>query len=598
MQYRILGPLELRADGTEVQLAPGHQRALLALLLLRRNRVVSMDGIVDALWEDEPPPTAHKVVQNAVSHLRKTLGGSLVTQAPGYLLRVEEGELDADRFTQLVERAQQEEPARAAQTLREALSLWRGPALSDFTYSEFAQPAITQLEELRLEALEDRIDVDLALGADGKLIPELETLVAEHPLRERLRGQLMVALYRGGQQNEALEAYADGRKRLVEQLGLEPGPQLRELEQQILQHDPALGPVARPISSPPAAVRRRQRKVVTAASVLVLAALILSVVSYRELRAGGHSSVSVAGDSTAVIDPASNRVLAGVSVGARPTRIATGEGAVWVVNSNDQTISRIDPQTHATRTFSTASGVVDLAVGAGAVWVTGGPAGIVTRIEPYSTTVQQSISLPRGAGRALAASIAATPKGVWVSGFNYRNGSRPGQLIPLRDFLWQLDPTQTRVVRTVPVRGALGIGMLTLGAGSVWAANQQHLIRFDPRTGKRRAQFSLPPEVVGPTEYSGLFVFANGAIWTASWPDHTVIWRIDARTGRPTGSVTVGGLITGIAYGAGSIWIADAQDGLVLRVDPNRNAIANEIHVVGSPSGLAYGYGKLWVSID
>lgn len=456
VEYGILGPLELRKNGVEVQLAPGHQRALLALLVLRRNQVVSMGRILTALWDDEPPQTAHKVVQNAVSHLRKTLGANLATHPPGYELRVEEGELDLDRFTTLVDRAQGEEPARAAQTLRDALSLWRGPPLTDFAYDQFAQSAIAELNELRVGALEDRIDADLALGGDAKLVPELETLVAEHPLRERLRGQLMLALYRGGRQNEALETYAEGRKRLVDELGLEPGPELRGLEKQILQHDPALGPAARSIPAP-ATVARRRRKVIGAVCVLVLAAASVSFVSYHDLGADPPAPISVAGDNVAVVDPSANRVVAAVSVGARPGRVATGQGAIWVVNDNDQTISRIDVETHATRTFSTASPAVDLAAGPGGVWVAGGPAGTVTRIEPDRPTAQQTISLPlaRAAGRAFAFSIDASRRSVWVSGGSFRGGpGRECSTTQTGSFGGSIQPVPTsfRRPRSAPVR--------------------------------------------------------------------------------------------------------------------------------------------------
>ncbi len=231
MDFRILGPLEVSDDGRLLDLGGAKHRTLLAVLLLHANEVVSADRLIDALWEDEPPDTAAKALQVYVSKLRKALGKERVqTQAPGYRVNVEDGELDLQRVRALI----------AAGELPEAISLWRGPALSDFTYQRFAQAEIARLEELRLTCIEERLQADLARGRHADLAGELEALVREHPLRERLRGQLMVALYRSGRQAEALEAYQDARNALTEELGIEPGRDLRRLEQEILRQDSVL----------------------------------------------------------------------------------------------------------------------------------------------------------------------------------------------------------------------------------------------------------------------------------------------------------------------------------------------------------------------
>jgi DNA-binding SARP family transcriptional activator len=230
MEFRILGPLEVVDEGRQVDFGGAKQRALLTIFLLHANEVVSTDRLIEALWEEEPPETAQKALQVYVSQLRKTLGKErLETKAPGYRLRVEEDELDLARFQRLAE----EKP-------REALALWRGEPLAEFSYQRFAQAEIARLEELRLRCLEQRIDEDLAQGRHGPLISELERLVREHPLRERLRAQLMLALYRSGRQAEALEVYQVGRKSLSDELGLEPSHELRVLEKAILGHDPSL----------------------------------------------------------------------------------------------------------------------------------------------------------------------------------------------------------------------------------------------------------------------------------------------------------------------------------------------------------------------
>jgi DNA-binding SARP family transcriptional activator len=243
MEFRILGPLEV-ADGDRlVPLSAAGQRALLTMLLLHANEVVSADRLVDALWPSDPPPSGAAALQVRISHLRKALGPAarlIVTRPPGYLIEVGRSELDLYRFEELVESADRADPAESAASLRDALALWRGSALADVAYEEFAQPAIARLEELRVSALERRIEADLALGRHADLVGELEGLVAEHPLRERLRCQLMLALYRSGRQAEALASFQAARGRLVDDLGIEPGPALRQLELAILRQDPSL----------------------------------------------------------------------------------------------------------------------------------------------------------------------------------------------------------------------------------------------------------------------------------------------------------------------------------------------------------------------
>lgn len=241
MEFAILGPVAAWRDGRDLPLGGPKQRALLAILLLRAGEVVSRDHLIDGLWGERPPPTAAHTLDNYVSRLRKALGdGRVSRRPPGYLLHVERDELDLDRFERLLGEGRahlaQGEAAKAAETLRSALALWRGPALADVLYEPFAQGEAERLEERRLIALEDRIDADLALGRGAELVPELEALVRAHPQRERLLGQLMLAFYRAGCQAEALAVFESARRRLAEELGLEPGPELRDLERKILDH--------------------------------------------------------------------------------------------------------------------------------------------------------------------------------------------------------------------------------------------------------------------------------------------------------------------------------------------------------------------------
>ena len=259
----MLGPLEVRGEHGPVSLGTPQQRALLAVLLLNANEVVSRDRLIDELWGESPPETAAKLVQVYVSRLRKALepdrasGGSdvLVTQTPGYLLTVGPDELDISRFELLAEAGQEAlsrgAAGEAADLLREALALWRGPALADFVFESFAEAEVGRLEELQLAALEGRIHADLALGREAAVLGELEALVAEHPLRERLRAQLMRALYQAGRQAEALGAYREARRALTEELGIDPGRELRALHEAILRQDPELDRRAEEAKAPP-----------------------------------------------------------------------------------------------------------------------------------------------------------------------------------------------------------------------------------------------------------------------------------------------------------------------------------------------------------
>jgi DNA-binding SARP family transcriptional activator len=256
MDYRILGPLEALDGERRLQLGGARQRSVLALLLLHGNEALTRDLIIDRLWGEEPPATAAKVLQNCISALRKELPGgtdTLRTVSGAYTLALDTDELDRDRFERLVAEGRaalsEDQHAEAAEQLRRALGLWRGAPLSDFTYERFAQEEITRLEELHVAAVEDRIEADLALGRHDELAPELEALVTRHPLRERLRRQLMLALYRAGRQAEALEAYRAARRTMLAELGLEPGRGLQDLERAILAQDPALdGPAPRRVA--------------------------------------------------------------------------------------------------------------------------------------------------------------------------------------------------------------------------------------------------------------------------------------------------------------------------------------------------------------
>jgi DNA-binding SARP family transcriptional activator len=290
LQFRILGPLEVVDDHVPIRLGGTRQRATLAILLLSANRVVSIDGLADDLYAGAAPVTALKQVQRQISELRKTLGSmSLIeTRSPGYVLRVPSEQLDLSVFERLAAEASEALAAgdaqRAGELLRQALGLWRGAPLADLTYESFARPAIERLKEVRLAALEQRIEADLALGRHAGVVAELEQLASEHPLREQFRAQLMLALYRSGRQAEALEVFRRTRETLVRELGIEPAPPLQQLARRILAQDSELD--APPTGPPRPAAELRRTVLVVATDEAALAAPLSAIeplASQREL---------------------------------------------------------------------------------------------------------------------------------------------------------------------------------------------------------------------------------------------------------------------------------------------------------------------------
>ena len=344
MEFRILGPLEVSHDGRAVRLSGARQRALLAILLLHAGEVVPSDRLMDDLWGEKLPTAGHTALRVRVSQLRKALGPGgelLVTQPPGYALRIAPSQLDLSRFEHMVADGERAlgagEPERTVELLAEALGLWRGAPLADLPYAAFAQAPVVRLEELRIAALELRIDAELALGRHRRLAGELQALVAEHPLRERLCGQLMLALYRDGRQADALAAFSAARTRLVEEIGIEPGPPLQELQRRILAQDPGL---ARDEASPRPPARTILALSSDEAAITPLVAIASGLAADR-----GHEVVAVAlvrdasalARATARLDEAR---AAAVDRGARVrtaafTSLDAGADAVRLVTEQD-----------------------------------------------------------------------------------------------------------------------------------------------------------------------------------------------------------------------------------------------------------------------
>lgn len=312
LEFRLLGPVEVVADGRPSSLPAAKPRALLAALLLSSNRVVSVDRLIEDLWGDEPPETATKALQGYVSQLRKVLGADrLLTKPPGYSIRVEEGELDLERFERLAREGREllagGDSKAAAKRLAEALELWRGAPLAEFS-EPFARNAGARLEDSRLATLEERIEADLALGRHARLISELEELVAREPLKERPRAQLMLALYRSGRQADALELYRRTRETLSGELGIEPSLELQELERRMLQHDPTLERARTPArevgDGGPTRLARRPQVLVLAALVLAVVAAVIAAIALTGGSSGTNTSSS--GELRSFVDKLEN----------------------------------------------------------------------------------------------------------------------------------------------------------------------------------------------------------------------------------------------------------------------------------------------------
>jgi YVTN family beta-propeller protein len=583
IEFRILGSLEVVDDDHSVALGGPRQRALLAALLLHRRQPVSSDRLIDELWGERAPATARKIVQGYVSSLRKELGnGVLVSRGHGYLLEVEPDQTDVDRFESLAADGQRalthDDPGRAADLLREALGLWRGPALAEFAYEPFARSEIGRLEDSRLAAVGGRIDAELALGRHEQLVPELEALARDHPTRERFTGQLMLALYRSGRQADALETYRSARTRLVDELGLKPGRQLQELERGILAQDPALDGSPRGRGPElPAGARRRGREglLIAAGGAVMLAALAALVVV---LTSSGGSTVRVAPNSLAAIDVRSDRVVGAAAVGARPGPVAFGSGSLWVANLDDQTVSRVDPHTlHTLGAVTLSAPPTGIATAGGGVWVaTSGPTATfvsASRIDPQFDAIDHTVRIADVAAGSPAA-IAARGSSLWIA--------------PSSGELTALDPVTGRITtrldpNTAPQR-------IDVGAGAVWATDSEadNVTRVDP-TGV------TSPLAVGHNP-SGIAVGAD-AVWVADTGDNEVK-RIDPSTSSVTMTIRVGHQPTGVAVGAGSVWVANSGDGTVTRIDPGSDKPIATIQVGGSPQQITVAGGRAWVTVD
>jgi DNA-binding SARP family transcriptional activator/streptogramin lyase len=580
VEYRILGPLEVVEGGNPVALGTLKERLVLGVLLLHANEFVSRERLIDDLWGEAPPPTARKAVNVYVSQLRKALGqvgdDPITTASGGYRLQAEPDAVDASRVQHLVasarEHVAQGEPESAAERLQEALSLWRGPTLAGLQLESRGRAEVAQLDELRLAALMDRIDCDLALGRHEQVLGELNVLVGEQPLRERLRAQQMLALYRADRQVEALDAYADARRTLVDDLGIEPSEALQRLQQAILRHDPALelpsGTAATngvpapsqagdagfaPSRSRPRAPRRR-----LALAAVASVAAVAAVVAVVATRSGGHELVpsafqQIRPNSLARVDPATGSVVGDVPLGLEPGPMALARSTLWILNRGTGTIQR----------YGLRDRKLTQPVGAGA--------------NPYG--------------------IAADADGnVWVS---ERRPVVRWILHPASGTGASAVPAETKDIR-VPLPGT---GAEAFGDGYLWVipgprvlpAGDQGVSRIDVRSHALASTIPLDGQTTA-------IAYAHGSAWIGTYDrKHSTagLWVVRAGSERPelirleTGD---GWGPLAIAAGAGDIWVLTSAFTLI-RIDPETQRIVKRIPMIAEqPELLAFGAGSLWTA--
>jgi YVTN family beta-propeller protein len=593
LEFGVLGPVEVSESGRSLPLGGPKQRAVLADLILNTGTVVSTARLIDDVWGDASPATADHTVEAYIARLRRVLrDGSrpevLLTRPPGYLLDIEPGHVDALRFARLVSEgtaaAGRGDHKQASALLRAGLALWRGQALADVTDAPFARAAAAQLTDQHLLALERRIDCDLQLGRAQDLIQELEALVARHPYYEPFHRQLMLALYRSGRQSDALGAFRRARGLLAGELGIEPGSDLRKMEQAILRQDPGLEqpPAARPHRTGPAepappagplgpaevSGRRwyRPLALIAAGAALAVAAAVAVPVA---LRAAGPDT-SVPANGIGMLSAPGTSVAAGLAMPSALASLAVGGGSVWATSPAGHTVYRIDPATRAiTQAIPVGAGAGGLAYASGDVWVANALDGTVSRIDGTAGQVVQTT----GAGSE-PTGVAAGLGAVWITD-------------QLGSAVYRIDPSSGQVTATISLASPpYGI---TTGAGSLWVTSSgaDSVTRIDPVAGQVIQSIAVGADPAA-------IAFGFGSVWVANKLDSTVS-RIDPGTGAVTATIPVGSGPAALAVASTGVWVADAAAGTVVRIDPAAGRVVSTLQVGDPPLAVAVVNGVPWV---
>jgi DNA-binding SARP family transcriptional activator len=581
VEFRILGPLEVLEDGSPLPLGRLKERTVLAVLLLHANEFVSRERLIDDLWGVAPPATARKAINVYISKLRKTLARNgddpIATADGGYRLVVGPALLDANRMRSLVAEARGAmdtgRPDAASRLLQEALAFWRGPTLAGLAFESFGRDEVAQLDELRLAVLMDRVDCDLAQGRHEQVLGELQVLVREHPLRERLRAQQMLALYRADRQADALDAYQRARHDLRDELGIEPSESLQRLQQAILQHDPALelptGTAAangaavaavtpQDVVPPSAAARSRARRPALrrrhlVAAGLVVAAAVAAPAAFLSTRSSGapppSSPVSsVSPNTIAFLDPAKGAALVG-DPGARwskPGPMAVDGNILWILARGSGSIVHYDVRDQpGTPPFTAGASLYDIAAAGGQAWV--------SERKPVLTWIRH------------------------VSGVTN----------PL---------VTSRKIRVHQLKRA---GAEAVGGGYLWVIaappGTNRVARIEVRHPRTQRPISLDSG-----QQTTAIAYGYRSAWITTWNAGQVasLWKvrpgsipehIELETGDGAGPLAV-------AVGEGNVWVVTSR-GNLLGIDPETLKIVHHISMAAEqPEWVAVGAGSVWTA--
>ncbi len=591
LEFGVLGPLLVTRDGEQLRLGGAKQIALLAVLLFRANQVVPTSTLIDLLWDNDPPPTAQKTVQVFISRIRRELGTDamsvLATEGNGYVLRVASDRVDLTRAEVLATAGRAAiavDPEAAAKHLRAALALWRGEPLSDVAAEPFARAVIPRLDELRLSILEDRLAADLAAGQHGQLVGELRQLVLHYPLRERMHAHLMVALYRSGRQAESLEVYRQLRARLAVELALEPGPELRRLERQVLVQDAALDQSQRTTerdapSMPTRQEPRRPQRLIAAVAVSVALAMVVGIVvalalAPRGRRTAEPSAGTFRPGSILEISAGSGRVVADIRVAAGPGPIIVADGDVWVGNSADHTVTEISlPSGQLLRTYGLPDAPLSLTSLGDQIWIGNSFDGTLSRIlVPY-----QQLSAPFYPGPTINGllAVASDPTDLWL-------GLSKSELV-------RLDPQSLRITASMQLPDR--VKEIAVVAGVPWTIQftDHYVERIDVKnhTAETVAGLRGSPEAIA----TGL-----GSVWVATVQPN-LLWRLSARTGQVLSSLGLQNAPTALAVGAGAAWVAEGDQGVLERFSPGGQLLHAALDIGHDIGSIAVTGGSVLVLI-
>jgi YVTN family beta-propeller protein len=594
LAFAILGPLRVTNGSSVVALGGRQQRAILARLLFAGPTGVSTEQLADMLWGERPPNGFATTIQTYVFHLRKALEPDRGRGAPAQVLVTENGRyrlvfspdaVDAEQFQRIVDSGQRllasGDVVAAGVELRRGLALWRGDVLADLADFEFVAPVAARLTEQRLAAIEAQIDCELAAGQHAAVIGQLDELVAQYPLREQLHERRMLALYRCGRQSEALSGYDRLRRQLADELGVDLSESLQRLQRQVLNHDPALdwtGPseapyeLAETTEQPGHRPWYRRRRLLFGACALVVSvavAVVSAVISSQR----PHSSLPALPANSAGVISENGSLHDAVSVGQSPSGMAYGAGSIWVANTTDGSVSRIDPDTHAvTQTITVRAQPVAIAVTQHDVWVANSGDGSVSRVSADSQTEVDRVPVGN-----VPAAIAAGPSGVWVA----NSGD---------DTIERIDPVTGA---TGPlVRVGAGPDGLAVDAHSVWVANGTG------RSVTRVLTDSNPPQPGNPIPVGSgpaAIAITSTGVWVANQLDLTVD-RIDPNKGRSVRTVDVGDGPGSVIAAGSTVWVADEFDGTVTQIDERTDEVRRTISVGAVPAGLVLAGKTVWAA--